>query len=61
MLRRILTTNFNNRSITMKSVAIASTLALLAASASAFAPPAANPIAAVKSSSPTALNAVWDD
>jgi len=45
---------------TMKSVAIA-TVALLAASASAFAPPA-NPIT-VKSAATanTALNAVWDD
>jgi len=44
----------------MKSVAIA-TVALLAASASAFAPPA-NPIT-VKSAATanTALNAVWDD
>ena len=47
--------------IPMKSVAIA-TVVLLAASASAFAPPA-NPIT-VKSSTATAntaLNAVWDD
>jgi hypothetical protein len=43
----------------MKSIAIATTLALLSASASAFAPPAANPI--VVKSNPTALNAVWDD
>ena len=50
-----------HHNVPMKSVAIA-TVVLLAASASAFAPPA-NPIT-VKSSTATAntaLNAVWDD